>query len=601
MTRRKIRFLGSVVSEQLLPYVRKPARYIGGEKNQVKKDLSACELTIGLCFPDIYEVAMSHTGMAIIYHVFNQMRNVAAERVFAPWLDAEDLMRKEGLPLFTLESRAAAADLDVLGFCLTTELCYTNVLNMLDLAGLRVRSAERTDSDPIVIAGGGMANCCEPLAEFIDLFVLGEGEQAAVELADHIAQMKKAGSRKGDILLEAAKKFEWAYVPGLYEFEYGPRGPIAFRPKADGLRTRFENATIEDFENAPVPERPIVPFVEAIHERVSIEVMRGCPGRCRFCQATFCRRPVRYRSASRVLELARRQWETTGFDTVSLLSLSTADYPCLEEAVSRLNSFFADRHVGVSLPSLRVGQQLRLMPYFSQSVRKAGMTIAVEAGTERLRKIINKPISDSDLFAGVEAAYAAGWQSVKLYFMAGLPGETDQDLARIAELCAELGRLRKSVTGRNGSVTAAVSWFVPKPHTPFAWCGQRPHEYFRQIRQLLIDRKMQLNARFVDFRFHEMERSTLEAAISRGDRRLGTVIEAAWRSGAKFDLWNECFDYRLWQEAFRKFDLDLETEAQKEYPADALLPWEHLGGPDKKYLRGHYEEALQLIHTSGSP
>jgi radical SAM family uncharacterized protein len=591
MTAKKIRILDSDVQERLLPFVQKPGRYIGGEVNQVKKPLAGCELTVGLCFPDTYEVAMSNTGLGIIYDVLNRIDGVAAERVFAPWVDVEALMRKEGLPLFSLESKAAVADLDVLGFSLTTELCYTNVLNMLDLAGLEVRSSKRKDDDPIVIAGGGMTNCCEPLADFVDLFVLGEGEEAVVELAECFRLMKKAGRSKAEALLEAAKKFEWAYVPALYEFQYDERGIRSFAPKVAGIRTRFENAVVADFDSAPAPERPIVPFVEAIHERVSVEIMRGCPGRCRFCQASFCRRPVRYRSPEKVFEIAKRQWETTGFDTVSLLSLSTADYPGLEELVKKLNEFFTDKRVGISLPSLRVGQQLKLMPYFSQAVRKSGMTIAVEAGSERLRKIINKPITDEDLFAGVEAAYQAGWQSVKLYFMAGLPGETDDDIVQISQLCAELGRLRKKVAGRNGSITAAVSWLVPKPQTPFGWYGQKSRDYFKHVKGLLIDEKMRLNARFIEFKFHEIDRSILESAVSRGDRRLGDVMEAAWRSGAKFDLWNECFDYSLWDKAFEKFGMSLEAAAQKEFAQDEVLPWEHLGGPKRDYLWDHYAAA----------
>jgi len=595
MTEKKIRILDSAVEDQLLSYVQKPARYIGGEVNQIRKDLDKCALTVGLCFPDTYEIAMSNTGLGVIYEVLNRMDGVAAERVFAPWLDAETVMREKRIPLFSLESSAAAADFDVLGFSLTTELCYTNVLNMLDLAGLKARSVERKEEDPIVIGGGGMANCGEPLADFVDLFVLGEGEEAAVKLAELLIEMKKARASKREMLLETARRFEWAYVPAFYEFEYDSKGIRSFTAKVEGLRTRFENAVVEDFENAPVPERPIVPFVQAIHERVSVEVMRGCPGRCRFCQASFCRRPVRYRSPERAFEIARKQWETTGFDTVSLLSLSTADYPELEELVKKLNEFFTDKHVGISLPSLRVGQQLKLMPYFSQAVRKSGMTIAVEAGSERLRKIINKPITDEDLFVGVGAAYQAGWQSVKLYFMAGLPGETDEDIVRIAELCAELGRLRKKVAGRNGSITAAVSWLVPKPHTPFGWCGQKSREYFQRVKRLLIDEKMRLNARFVEFKFHEIERSVLESAIGRGDRRLGNVIEVAWRNGAKFDLWNECFDYAIWEKGFAKFGMDLEEVAQKEFSADEILPWEHLGGPKKVYLREHYEEAVAQV------
>jgi len=584
--------LAERVEKEFLPFVRRPSRYIGGEINQIKKDLSRCELTVALCFPDIYEVAMSHTGLAVIYHCLNGLDGVAAERVFAPWIDAEKLMREKHIPLFSLESRAPVKDFDVIGFSLTSELCYTNVLNMLDLAGLKVRSALRDENDPIVIAGGGMSNCCEPIGEFIDLFVLGEGEEAAVELIELLRKEKQAGTGKEQILLQAARRFDWAYVPRFYSFEGADGEMKAIKPNPADLPARFENAVVEDFENCSVPVRAIVPFTQAVHERVSVEIMRGCPGRCRFCQASFCRRPVRHRSVEKIVELAKACYLATGFETVSLLSLSTADYPKLEELVRRLDAYFHDKYVGLSLPSLRVEKQLRLFPALVTSVRKSGLTIAVEAAGERLRRIINKPLKDEDLFAGVEAAYRAGWQRLKLYFMVGLPGETEEDIKAMVSLSAGLGKLRRKVDGKTGQINITVSWLVPKPHTPFGWLQQKPRSYFENAKGLILDEKRELRAKFLHFKFHNIERSVLESALARGDRRLCDVIEAAWLDGARFDLWDECFDFQIWQRAFDKFGMSVERAGEKRFGRDDILPWEHLGGPGKKYLLKHFDGAM---------
>ncbi len=575
MSEMKITILNEQVQQEFLPFIRKPGRYIGGEINQVKKDLTQCELTIALCFPDIYEVGMSHTGLAIIYDCLNKIDEIAAERVFAPWLEAEKVLREKAIPLFSLESKASLKSFDIVGFSLTNELCYTNVLNMLDLGGVKIRSRDRGQGDPLIIAGGGMSNCCEPVAEFIDVFLLGDGEEAIVRLAELVRAAKKSGKSKNEILSSIADKFDWAYVPAFYAGQ------------------KLQNAVVEDFDNAPVPLAPIVPFVQAVHERISIEIMRGCPGRCRFCQASFCRRPIRYRSVDRIIDIAKTCYQSTGFDTISLLSLSTADYPNLEELVAGLHAYFHDKHVGLSLPSLRVDKQLKMLPRLLTSVRKGGLTIAVEAASEKLRQIINKPLKDEDLFAAAEAAYRAGWQRLKLYFMVGLPGETEEDINRIVELSFQLAKLRKKVDGKTGQINIAVSWFVPKPHTPFSWLGQKPKSYFEQAKQIIIEHKTKLRAKFLQFKFHHINRSVLESAIGRGGRDLCDVIEAAWRAGAKFDLWDECFDYQLWNEAFEKSGIDVETAAQRQFNPEETLPWEHLGGPDKKYLLGHLEDATK--------
>ena len=567
-----------------MPFVRRPSRYIGGEINQIKKDLANCNLTVALCFPDIYEIAMSYQGLAIIYDILNKFEDVAAERAFAPWSDAEDILRRKNIPLFTLESKASLKSFDVIGFSLTNELCYTNVLNMLDLGGINIRSSLRSEDDPLIIAGGGMANCSEPLADFVDLFLLGEGEDSAVELMQMIKTAKKNGETKKQILIRAASEFEWAYVPDLYRFEYDNGKIKTFGPVSPPLQKQLKNAVVRDFENVPVPLRPIVPFAQAVHERVSVEIMRGCPGRCLFCQAGFCRRPVRFRSIEKIVDTAKACHHATGFDTVSLLSLSTADYPKLDELIIALHGYFRDKHVGLSLPSLRVDRQLKLLPQLVASVRKSGLTIAVEAASEKLRENINKPLKNEDLFAAVDAAYKAGWHLLKLYFIVGLPGETEDDIKQIVQLAFQLAVLRRKIDGKTGQINVTVSWFVPKPHTPLGWMGQKPKAYFENAKQLILDDKKKLRAKFLSFKFHNIERSILESATGRGDRRLCSAIESAWQNGAKFDLWDECFDYRIWKKAFEKSGLDVETLAQRQFGYDETLPWEHLGGPDKKYL-----------------
>ncbi len=598
MNKKEVTILAQRVEREFLPFVRRPGRYIGGEINQIKKDLPQCALSVALCFPDVYEVGMSHTGLMIIYDVINKIEGVAAERVFAPWIDAEKVLREKDISLFSLESRAALKSFDIIGFSLTNELCYTNVLNMLDLGGINIRSADRGQDEPLIIAGGGQANCCEPIADFIDLFVLGEAEESVVELIELVKNGKETGLTKKDILLSAAKKFDWFYVPALYEFQYERAKIKSFQPCVPELRCRFNNAIVEDFENAAVPLRPIVPFTKAVHERVSVEIMRGCPGRCRFCKASFCRRPIRYRSVKKIIDIAKACYQATGFDTVSLLSLSTADYPKLEELVDGLQAYFKDKYVGLSLPSLRVDQSaITGLAESLSSVRKGGMTIAVEAAGENLRQIINKPLKDEDLFAAAGAAYRAGWQRLKLYFMVGLPGETQEDIKQIVHLSFQLAKLRKEIDGKTGQINITISWLTPKAHTPFGWLGQKPKVYFEEAKQLILDEKRKLRARFLQFKFHQIERSVLESAIGRGDRRLCDVIEAAWRDGARFDLWDECFDYTIWQKAFEKFGTDIDTAAQREFERDEILPWEHLGGPEKEYLLTHLDEAMKTVEN----
>jgi len=594
MQQKQIRIVRELVEQKFLPFVRKPSRYIGGEVNQVKKDLGSVDVSVGLCFPDIYEIGMSYTGMAVLYEVVNRLDWAAAERVFAPWMDAEQVMRDNGVPLYSLESMAAAGDLDILGFSMTNEMCFTNVLNMLDLAGVPISCGDRDDTHPLVIGGGQISNSAEPMSKFIDMFVLGEGEEALIEILELFREYEQKGCTREEFLIEAAKKFEFVYVPLLYEFEYDGEKIRSFKAKQEGLRTSFKNAIVEDLDSAVIPPAPIVPFAEAVHERISVEIMRGCPGRCRFCQASFCRRPIRFRSVDKIIESAKEIYHATGFDTVSLLSLSTADYPDLEELVVRLQEYFDPKHVGLSLPSLRVKEQLELLPKLVTTVRKGGLTIAVEAASEKLRKVINKPITNADLFAAVEAAYKEGYQLVKLYFMAGLPGETEDDIKEIANLSCEIARLRKKVDNKTANVNVAVSWLVPKSHTPFGWLGQKDKAYFEKAKSIILKQKRELKAKFLKFKFHNIETSILESCMTAADRRMCDVIETAWKNGAKFDLWTECFNYDIWKKAFAEHNLDPEVLAQRGCRADEVLPWQHLGAPNKKSLAGHFKEAMDI-------
>ncbi|AQT70326.1 (dimethylallyl)adenosine tRNA methylthiotransferase [Anaerohalosphaera lusitana] len=629
MNKKNIRILTNEVETRFLPAVRRPARYIGGEVNQIKKDLAACALTVGLCFPDTYEIGMSYTGLSVLYELINATPDYAAERVFTPALDAEKVLREEHIPLFSLESRAAIADFDILGFSLTTELCYTNVLTMLDLAGIPLRAADRTADHPIIIGGGQGANIAEPIAPFFDLFVLGDGEKTVPEILSFFRAKKAESLPRAETLTQAAQKFDYVYVPSLYEPNYTDhkytglttkRGQTPFTPSNApkngetenkgqspinlnkrgqtplSAHPHIENAIIDDFENAPLPQKPIVPHAQAIHERVSIEVMRGCPGSCRFCQASFCKDPVRHRSVDTIVAAAKANYHATGFDTVSLLSLSTADYPHLEELVDRLREYFEPHRVGISVPSLRVQQQLKILPRLVTSVRKSGLTIAVEAANDRMRKIINKHITDADLFAAVEAAYRAGFEKLKLYFMVGFPGETQKDIEEIVHLCKSLARLRRKVEGKTANINAAVSWFVPKAHTPFGYLPQKPREYFHDAKKLILDKKFELKAKYINFKFHDIDASALESAMGRADRRLADVIETAWRNGARFDLWSDSFAPLIWENAFKAHNLDLDTAAQRAFTPEDILPWQHLGGPPREHLQKHYNRAMELAN-----
>lgn len=587
-----MRDLAERISTELLPRVSRPGQYVGRELNARCGDVRAAGVSVALAFPDAYTVGMSHLGSQVLYAMLNDTPGVACDRTCCPMPDAERVMRERGIPLFAWESRAAVADFDVLGFSLSYELCVTNMLTMLDLAGLPLRSADRDGRHPLVIAGDAMADTPESTAPFVDAFVIGDGEQPLAALVELVRKQKESGASREELLLDGARTIPGVYVPRFYE----PAGEGLWRPvrpTRGDVPPVVTRAHLPDLSGSPALTEPLVPLSEAVHDRVTIEIMRGCPNGCRFCQAGHARLPVRCRSVEEILDIARRAIDATGYREISLLSLSTSDYPHLDELIDRLNAEFAERHVSISLPSLRVDAQLRQLPKLTSGVRKGGLTIAAEAGSERLRRAIRKRITEENMIAGVRAAFEAGWRSVKVYFMAGLPGETETDLDELVRLCRRLSGARRDVDGHKGAINASVSWFVPKPHTPMQWAAMRREEYFWSVRERLIAAARKSP---VTFRFHRIERSILEAVICRGDRRVADVIEAAWRAGARMDSWDEHWDHDLWRRAFETVGFDPAAVAHAEIPTDAETPWSHVAPRrGREFLLGEYRRMLDEL------
>ncbi len=580
-----MRNLSETISRRLLPRVRQPAQYVGLETNALRADVEAAEVTVALAYPDAYTLGIGHLGNQVLYNVANNIAGVACDRVYCPMPEAEELMRAEKIPLFGWESRRALDGFDIIGFSLTNEGCATNVLTMLDLAGIPLRSADRDDGDPLVIAGDSMADAPEPMAPFIDLFCVGDGEEPLVALIELLREGKRSGAGREDIILQAGRTIPGVYAPSLYRPAYNDNGTLAaLEPTRAGLPRRIARARIANLSDSPALTAPLVPLAEAVHDRITIEIMRGCPHGCRFCQVGGTRKPVRCRSVDEILETARRAVAATGYREISLLSLSTSDYPHFGELIDRLNAEFVSRNISISLPSLRVDSQLAVIPKLTSRVRKGGLTIAAEAGSERLRRAIRKNITDEAMLAGVRAAWQAGWRSVKVYFLAGLPGETDADIDAIFNLCRRLSDTRKDVDGHRGNITAAISWLVPRPHTPMQFLAMREADYFWSVRNRLRNLARRSP---VQFKFHRIERSILETVIARGDRRVADAIEAAWRNGARFDAWNEHFDFDKWQAAFEQTGIDPAFYAHRERPIDELLPWDHINS-------GRSRETLQL-------
>ncbi|MFQ5491642.1 MAG: TIGR03960 family B12-binding radical SAM protein [Phycisphaerae bacterium] len=583
------------VTDELLPFVQQPGQYIGGEVNQLVRpgDWDQAEVKVAMAFPDTYTIGMSHLGCQILYWLCNHTPGVCAERVYCPWRDAEECMRQRKIPLFTWDTRQPVSGCDILAISLQYEMAYSNVLTLLDLAGLPLRSAERDDSHPLVIAGGPQADNPEPVAEFLDLIVLGDGEGSMAAILEAYKALKSGGMRRRDMILELARRFPWAYAPGYYDARYHPDGTLrSLTPTHSGLPTRIERCQTANFDEAPFPVRPLVPHVNVVHDRISIEIMRGCPQRCRFCHAGYTKRPLGLRSVDKILDLAEQAYGSTGIDELGLLSLSTADYPDLRELAERIGQRFTERHVGISVPSMRVDKMLANIPFMVNAVRKSGLTLAVEAAEDDMRAAIRKKVTDGDLLDGVRAAYRAGWRSVKLYFMAGFPGERPKDIDGIWELSKKVSQARREINGHPAQVNASVGWLVPKPHTPMQWSAQPPADYFREVRSRLRSLEKQKRSA-VRIKMHSIGRSVLEAVFSCGDRRLAPAIEAAWRDGARFDGWDECFDERIWQRAFERTGIDPTFYANRERPQDELLPWSHLmSGPPQDYLGRQHDDIL---------
>jgi len=575
----------------ILQRVARPGRYTGGEWHQVRGDWDAAALHFALAYPDVYEIGMSSLTVPIVYACLNAQPGVRAERVFAPGSDMAAEMRRAGLPLFSLESRRPLADFDVIGFSLSYELNYTNILEMLDLAGLPIRSAERDETHPLVIAGGTCVLNPEPVADFIDLFVLGDGEAVLPDLAALLADWVTAGKPGGRVgLFGRAAGIDGVYVPSLYRVNYFDDGRVCeITPLAEGVPARVKRRLIDELP--PAVTDPVVPFIQTVHDRGAVEIQRGCSRGCRFCHAGITYRPVRERSHDAVTAAVGDIINECGYDEVSLLSLCTSDYGGIKELVARLVETYPE--IAISLPSLRLDSASVELVDSLPSRRRSGLTFAPEAGSERLRSVINKPVSEEDVLQTAATAFERGWNGLKLYFMLGLPTETDEDVLAIVDL---VRRVQQQGPKRRPQLRVSISTFVPKPHTPFQWSAQTaPEEITR--RQALIRAGMPRKG--IKLSWTDPETSLLEAMLARGDRRLGTVIETAWRDGAVMDAWSECFDFSRWRRALAGCDLDLEFYTGRERATDEVLPWAHIdSGVSAVYLEREYKRAAAARTTA---
>lgn len=584
--------------ERILPRVQKPARYTGGEYNQIIKDRMKVDVRLAFCFPDTYEIGMSNLGMSILYHTMNSLDFVWCERAFAPWGDMYDEMKKAALPLYALESGDSLRDFDALAFSIGYEMAYTTVLDMLDMAGIPLRAKERTGLLPLVFAGGTAAVNPEPMADFMDLFVIGEGEEMNNELLVLFRQAKLEGWGKHDFLVKAAQ-IQGVYVPSLYDVDYNPDGTVASIRAGEGAPERVTKRIVADLDAAPYPTRPIVPSTEVVHDRVNLELFRGCVRGCRFCQAGHVYRPIRAKKPETLVRQGIETLKNTGHEDVTLLSLSTSDYRHLSELCDGLLEYCQDRSIGLSLPSLRADNFSMEIMEKLQKVRKSGLTFAVEGGSQRLRDAVNKNVTEEDLLNTCRIAFEGGWNSVKLYYMLGLPTETDEDILGIAEMANQVlhcWRQHAKNKNRGVKITVSTSCFIPKPHSPFQWEAQiSMEEYLRRVNLL----RSNMVARNVTYNWHDAETSLIEAVLSRGDRRLGAVIEEVWRQGGRLDAWSDYFSYERWRKAFEKCGLDPAFYANRRYPTDSMLPWEHI---DVGVRREHLlRERERCYHSKLSP
>ncbi|MCO6458971.1 MAG: TIGR03960 family B12-binding radical SAM protein [Pirellulaceae bacterium] len=594
------------LASHVLPRVQTPAQYLGGELNMVRKDHRQVRGKLCLAFPDTYTIGMSHHGLQLLYSLMNAREDWVCERAFTPWLDMEQLLRDAGLPLYGLESFTALSGFDVLGFSLQYEICSSNLLTMLDLGGIPLRSGERTMADPLVIAGGPCAQNPEPLAPFIDVFVTGDGEPSLPRICDRWLELREA-AREGGVdlrgetgrrlreqaLAELAANLPFCYVPRFYEPEYIDGRLTALHRTRGDVPETIEPAVISDLESIPLPTRPIVPYVECVHDRIAIEIMRGCPWQCRFCQSTVIKRPLRVRSVETIVQGALESYRNSGFNEVSILSLSSSDYPHFEQLVLRLKEVFRPLGVNVSVPSLRVNEQLRSIAELIGNTRRSSLTLAPEVARDDMREQIRKKIKNDDLYEGCRVAFRNNYESVKLYFLCGLPGERAVDLDGIIEMSETIARIGKEERGWNARVTASVSNFVPKAHTPYQWNAMQTREYFHWAHRYLRDQR---RIRSVKVNCHDVETSLLEGVLSRGDRRTAEAIELAWRRGARLDSWREHMDAQRWWQALADSGIDADTVLHRPYAVEDKLPWDHV---NVKYGRTFLEKeqhrsAIQL-------
>ena len=572
--------------EAMLEKVQKASRYTGGEMNAVKKDWDKMDLRFAFCFPDTYEVAMSHLGMKILYALINQRDNMLCERVCMPWTDMMELMTQENVPLFSLESRHPVGEFDVVGFTLQYEMSYTNILAMLKMANIPLRNADRRREDPIVVAGGPCAFNPEPLADVIDAFMIGDGEEVMLELCDVISAWRKS-SEPREACLKQLAKLQGVYVPSLYDVTYNEDGTIAsFKPNCEEAPERVLKAIVTDLDKAFYPDNIPVPYTEIIHDRIMLEIMRGCTRGCRFCEAGMLYRPVRERSKDTLVRMAKALETATGYEEISLSSLSSGDYTCLPELIRELMREFEKQHVAISLPSLRIDSVLKESLEETQKVRKSGLTFAPEAGTQRLRDVINKGVTEEDLMGKVKDAFEGGWSNVKLYFMIGLPTETTEDLDGIGHLaknCVDAYfAVPKHQRAKGLRVTCSASSFLPKPFTPFQWEHPATQEMIKDKQAYL---RGVLRLKGVTFNWHEPELSLLEACFARGDRRMGDVLMAAFERGCMLDGWTEHFKFDKWMEAFEACGLDPAFYAYRRREKDEILPWDFVdAGVTKEFL-----------------
>jgi len=589
--------LNSTALDEILSAVEKPARYTGGEWNSIVKE--DADVRVALCFPDVYEIGMSHLGSRILYHVLNARPDIACERVYAPWTDMEAALRARALPLFSLETRRPLRAFDIVGFSLLYEMCYTNILTMLELAGIPVNAADRGEDMPLILCGGPSACNAEPVADFMDAVMLGDGEELFPEVVDAWREARAAGKTKREILLRLSR-IPGVYVPSFYEARYENGAFAALEKREPSAPDTIVRRVVKDLDKAPYIGSPVVPNLSIVHDRAAVELFRGCTRGCRFCQAGYIYRPLRERKKDTVLRLARELVDCTGYDEVSLFSLSSSDYSRIHELVPELLDSFEGERVSVSLPSLRIDTFIKEDLERMQEVRKAGLTFAPEAGTQRLRDVINKNVTERDLLRAVGDAFDAGWTSVKLYFMIGLPTETDEDVLGIADLARKVSalfhQLPKEKRGKGLRLTVSASSFVPKPFTPFQWAAQDTADEIRRKQSLL--KNALKGVRGVEFNYHASSVSMLEAAFSRGDRRLGKALREAHARGCRFDSWDEHFKPEAWKEAFAAAGLDPAYYANRERALDEPLPWGHMDMlVTQEYLKREYERALEAVST----